>query len=74
MIVRSGTHTTTRGIVGNALEVSKRKNLTVLELKVLTDVVHYEVNKNSLLRGSGQAANSRASNKKDVRIINFISK
>ena len=53
--MRSGPQTTSRTIVGRALDVSKKKNLTTVELKVLTDVVHYEVNKKQLLRSSRNA-------------------
>eukprot|EP00795_Rhopilema_esculentum_P005175 gene5175-307_t len=48
------------GIVERALGVSKRENLTTNQLKVLTDVIHYQVNRTPLLKSSssGQKHNS----------------
>ena len=67
--MKSGPQTTSRTIVGRALDVSKKKNLTTVELKVLTDVVHYEVNKKQLLGSSRKAIVPTTDTKQEVRCL-----
>ena len=55
--MKSNLRTTQYGVVGKALGLSKQENLTKIELKLLTDVIHYDVNKKTLLRGSSTGGN-----------------
>ena len=70
LLVRSSTQPQSRTVVGTALAVSKRENLTMLQLKVLTDVVHYEVNKKPQFNRYRRDTSSGARNK-GVRLFTF---
>ena len=71
LLVRSSPQPQSRTVVGAALAVSKRENLTTLQLKVLTDVVHYEVNKKPHFNRYRKDTSSGASDQ-GVRLFTFI--
>ena len=62
LFVKANPNQKSDGIVERALGVSKRENLTTNQLKVLTDVIHYQVNRTPLLKSSTSGKKHNSSN------------